>query len=93
MNHEIEFVNGIHYVKSVRIEKFSGPYFPAFGPNMEIYQEKVEVVDSLFTQENQMKFRPDHLRDHKEIGDQKINRILSIESNSFSSKTVRFTGI
>ena len=26
-----------HYVKSVRIRRFSGPYFPAFRLNTEIY--------------------------------------------------------
>ena len=28
-----------HCVKSVRIRRFSGPYFPAFGLNMGIYSE------------------------------------------------------
>ena len=27
----------LHYVKSVRIRSFSGPYFPAFGLNMDSY--------------------------------------------------------
>ena len=26
-----------HCVKSVRIRSYSGPYFPAFGPNTKIY--------------------------------------------------------
>ena len=31
----------IHYVKSVRIRSFSGPYFHAFRPNTERYCRKV----------------------------------------------------
>ena len=30
-----EFRNYLHWVKSVRIRSFSGPYFPAFGQNTE----------------------------------------------------------
>ena len=29
----------LHYVKSARIQSFSGPYFPAFGLNTEIYSD------------------------------------------------------
>ena len=31
----------IHCVKSVPIQSFSGPYFPAFGLNTEIYEYNV----------------------------------------------------
>ena len=27
--------SSVHYVKSVRIRSFTGPYFPAFRPNTE----------------------------------------------------------
>ena len=30
-------------VKSVRIQSFSGPYFPAFQPNTEIYRRRFAV--------------------------------------------------
>ena len=35
-----------HYVKSVHIRSFSGPYFPALGLNTEIY-EVLKVVSEL----------------------------------------------
>ena len=34
---ETKFCNVNHCVKSVRIRSFSGPYFPAFGLNTEIF--------------------------------------------------------
>ena len=33
----IRFLWGFHCLKSVRIRSISGPYFPAFGLNTEIY--------------------------------------------------------
>ena len=35
--------NAIHCVKSVRIQSFSGPYFPAFGLNTEIYRVTLRI--------------------------------------------------
>ena len=34
-----------HYIKRARIRSFSGPYFPTFGLNTEIYR----VVDLLYS--------------------------------------------
>ena len=34
---------GSHCVKSVRIQSYSGPYFPAFGLNTERYSERYSV--------------------------------------------------
>ena len=31
------WINSLHCVKSVRIRRFCGPYFPAFGLNTERY--------------------------------------------------------
>ena len=54
----VKFMKAIHYVKIVRIRSFSGPYFPAFGlniqseygkirtrktPNMDTFQEVTEL--------------------------------------------------
>ena len=36
----------IHCVKSVRSRSFSGPYFPAFGLNSEIYPYSVRVQEN-----------------------------------------------
>ena len=33
----------IHYVKSVRIHSYSGPYFPAFGLNMDRYRLSLRI--------------------------------------------------
>ena len=33
----------VHYVKSVRIRSFSGPYFPAFGLKTEIYELNLHI--------------------------------------------------
>ena len=33
----------LHFVKSVRIRSFSGPYFPAFGLNTEIYSVSLRI--------------------------------------------------
>ena len=32
-----------HCVKSVQIQVFSGPYFPLFGPNVEIYSVNLRI--------------------------------------------------
>ena len=32
-----------HYVKSVRIRSFSGPYFPAFGLNTDFYSVNLRI--------------------------------------------------
>ena len=32
-----------HYVKSVSIQSFSGPYFPAFGRNTERYSVSLHI--------------------------------------------------
>ena len=32
-----------HYVKSIQIRSFSGPYFPAFGLNIEIYGVNLRI--------------------------------------------------
>ena len=33
----------MHYVKSVRIQGFSGPYFPTFGLNTKIYYANLHI--------------------------------------------------
>ena len=35
LNTKFGFIGVSHYVKSVRIRSFSGPYFPAFGLNTD----------------------------------------------------------
>ena len=35
--------NGIHCVKSVRIQSYSDPYFPAFGLNTESYSVSLHI--------------------------------------------------
>ena len=37
------FEDYLHSVKSIRIRSFSGPYFPAFGQNMEIYGVNLRI--------------------------------------------------
>ena len=34
-------------MESVRIQSFSGPYFPAFGLSMEIYRVNVRIQSEL----------------------------------------------
>ena len=41
------YVSNNHYVKSVRIRSFSGLYFPAFGPNTEIYKVLSKIYEVL----------------------------------------------
>ena len=38
-----EELQNVHCIKSVRILSFSGPYFPAFGLNTEIYGVNLRV--------------------------------------------------
>ena len=38
-----------HYVKSVHIQSFSGPYFPVFGLNTEGYGPEKLLIRKLFT--------------------------------------------
>ena len=38
-----ETLNLFHYVKSVRIWSYSGPYFPTFGPNTERYGVSLRI--------------------------------------------------
>ena len=40
----IEFMCQSHYVKSDRIQSYSGPYFPAFGLNTERYGVSENLV-------------------------------------------------
>ena len=35
---QLKHQNSVHYLKSVRIQSFSGPYVPAFGLNTKIYR-------------------------------------------------------
>ena len=37
LSHFIIVLRNLHYVKSVQVRNFSGPCFPVFGLNMEIY--------------------------------------------------------
>ena len=43
INWLLNHVNVTHSVKSVRIWSFSGPYFPAFRLNTEIYKVKLRI--------------------------------------------------
>ena len=36
-------LNGLHYIRSVCIPNFSGPYFPVLGLNTEIYWENLHI--------------------------------------------------
>ena len=36
-------LSAVHCVKSVRIRSYSGPYFPAFGLNKEIYSVPLRI--------------------------------------------------
>ena len=36
-------INGKHFLKSVRIRSYFGPYFPAFGLNTERYGESLRI--------------------------------------------------
>ena len=37
------FPKGSHYVKNFRIQSFSGPHFPVFGLNTEIYEVNLRI--------------------------------------------------
>ena len=39
----------LHCMESVRIQSFSGPYFPVLGLNTEIYPEIYLEIYSVFT--------------------------------------------
>ena len=57
---KISFLVTWHWVKSVRIRRFSGPYFPAFGLNMERYGIRTKY--SLKVSPNAGKYGPEKLR-------------------------------
>ena len=47
-------------MESVRIQSFSGPYFPAFGLSMEIYRVNVRIQSELRENTDQKKSEYGH---------------------------------
>ena len=45
----VEQSMALHCMESVRIQSFSGPYFPVLGLNTEIYPEIYLEIYSVFT--------------------------------------------
>ena len=48
-----------HCVKSVQIQSFSGPYFPALGLNMEIYGVNLRIQSESVFSPNTVKYGPE----------------------------------
>ena len=49
----------MHWVKSIRIRIFSGPFFPAIAPNTETCRDAEQI--SVFSP-NMGKYKPENLR-------------------------------
>ena len=67
----------VHYVKSVRIRSFSGPYFPAFGLNTDIYSVYLHISPYLAGMWGNMDQKNSKIKNTK-ITDQKVIGTLPI---------------